>query len=74
MGVRHDCAIKGRIFAFLGSSSGGIEYDWRKNFYRIGAGFPFTYSRLVFLARQWVPSTPININFGLWILKDNFGT
>ena len=43
--------------------------DWRRNFFKNGDGF--SQSRLVFLAKQCVPSPPNNISVSVLFLKRN---
>ena len=69
MGCRHDLAINGRTSTFFGSGSDVLGCDLRRNFFENGDGLSFPYSRLVFLAKQYVPSTPNIIIFSLWSLK-----
>ena len=72
MGSRHDYAIYGMILAFSGS--GVLDIDWWMNFIKNGDGLSFSQSRLVFLAKQCVPSPPDNIIVGFCSLEETFKT
>ena len=73
-GVSTRLCHKWNICYFFWFRFGCVACDWRRNFFRKGDGFPFSYSRLVFLAKQCVPSPPNNIIVGLWSLKGKFKT
>ena len=62
MGSRHDYAIKGKFFAFLGPGSSVLDCHWRENFFKLGNGFSFSWSRLAFFAKQCVATAPSNVN------------
>ena len=49
-------AMNGMIFGFPGTGSGVLDCDWRRKLIQNGNEFPFPESRLVFLAKQRVPS------------------
>ena len=72
MGSRHDYAINGMFFAFFGTGSGVIDFDWR-SFFKTEDVFSFSESRLAFLTKQFVPSLP-NLVVDFWSLKGLFKT
>ena len=41
MGNRHDYAINGMIFDFIGTGSGVAVCDWRRNFFKKEDGISF---------------------------------
>ena len=62
----------GLILDIFGAGSDLLGFDWRRNFFKNGDSF--SKSRLVFLAKQCVPSPPKNIIVGFWSLKGKFKT
>ena len=64
MGSRHNYALFGEFFAFFESSCRVVDCDWWKNFSENGTGFSFFFSRLVFYAKQRLPSPPNDIIVG----------
>ena len=71
MGSWHDYAINGMVFTFV-SRSGLLDCDWPRNVFQNGDCFPFSYSRLVLLAKQCVQKTRNNINVGFLSVKENW--
>ena len=57
---RHNYVMNRMIFAFFGSSSCVVDCDWWRSFFETEEYFPFSWSRLLFVAKQSVPSQPNN--------------
>ena len=64
--------MSGRISVFFGTSSGVVDCSWRRVLFRKGGGFSFWWSRLVFLAKHYVPLPPKNFNSRFLVPKKDF--
>ena len=74
MGCRRVFARHGIIFCYSGSSSGELDCDWRSIFLKNGEGFSLPQSRLVLIAKQFVPTAANNAVVGFFSVKGRIKT